>query len=144
MLLTIANHGPLITSTNFFASDHAKNGKLYLSVNAGAVRLLVPPACESAIPDMAAATEVVVSRGPWPAAKGGDSLELLFEDGTDSPFSVHLDSNSFDRLPPAEDAGREWVCTVWVAHRGDVPRRAIEKPCWYRVVSRLPWLKPRS
>jgi len=43
-MITIANDGPDIASTNYWATDHARAGIVYLSGNAGAWRLLMPPA----------------------------------------------------------------------------------------------------
>jgi hypothetical protein len=41
-LITITNNGPEIEKTNYFDTNCAKEGKLYLSWNAGAARLLIP------------------------------------------------------------------------------------------------------
>ena len=38
------NHGPLILSSTFWGSEYDQTGKLFVSVNAGAIRLLVPAA----------------------------------------------------------------------------------------------------
>ena len=53
-LLQIENHGPLVVATNYFRTDLARAGALYLSVNAGAFRLLVPAVQRAAISDMRA------------------------------------------------------------------------------------------
>lgn len=143
-LIRIDNHGPLITGTNFFRSDLAGAGKLYLSVNAGAFRLLVPPHLEPAVSEMATGTVAVISRGPWPAEGQADALEVMLDDGTDSPWCCHLDTRSVDRLPLDEDAGRGWVLTVWTRPRrvGSRPHKALERPAYYRRVERLPCLRP--
>jgi hypothetical protein len=41
-ILAIPNHGPLIVASNYWQSGIAARGLLYLSVNGGAFRLLVP------------------------------------------------------------------------------------------------------
>lgn len=63
-ILEITNHGPLITGTNYFDSELAAAGKLYVSVNGGAVRVLLPPAMYGVLADMRSAKYCVVSRGP--------------------------------------------------------------------------------
>jgi hypothetical protein len=68
-------------------------------------------------------------------------VEILFDDGTDSPFALHLSPESFDLLPAEPPAGREWVLTVWELQQG-TPQRALERPCHWRRVPRIPWLKP--
>lgn len=144
--LRIDNHGPLVTGTNFFASDLARAGRVYLSTNAGAFRLLVPPALEGIVSEMAAGTVAVISRGPWPAERLPDALEVMLDDGTGAPWSCHLDPGSLDRMPLDADAGREWVFTVWTRPRraGSRPHKALERPAFYRRAESLPYLLPYS
>ena len=143
-VLQIENHGPLLIASNFWGTEMERAGKFYLSINAGAFRLLVPRGQEPAVTEMATAQEVVVSRGPWPAEGRDEGIELLFEDGSDAPFCLHLSIESLDRLPLAEDAGREWVFTAWTAPRRGRPHKALERPCWYRLVPKIPWLRARE
>jgi hypothetical protein len=138
----IRNHGPLILSTNYWDLPARPGEQLYVSINAGAFRVLLRPAAEQYTDDMRAATICVVSRGPWPAVGLVDAVEILFDDGTDDPFALHLQIESFDRLPLDSDAGREWILSVWTQPRRDRPHKALERPCWYRRVPRIPWLKP--
>jgi hypothetical protein len=142
-LLRIENHGPLITATNFWESAAEAAGKLYLSINGGAFRLLVPRSQEPAIAEMTTGKEVIISRGPWPQMRLPDGLELLFEDGSDSPYALHLSIESADRLPRAKDAGKEWIFTAWSAPRRGRPHQVLQRPCWYRLVPKIPYLKPR-
>lgn len=143
-VLQIENHGPLLIASNFWGTEMERAGKFYLSINGGAFRLLVPRSQEPAVTEMATAREVIVSRGPWPAEGRDEGIELLFEDGTDAPFCLHLSIESLDRLPLAEDAGREWVFTAWTAPRRGRPHKALERPCWYRLVPKIPWLRARE
>lgn len=137
-ILTINNDGPQIVSTNYFDISLARRGAFYVSINAGAFRLLVPPTYEQAIADFQTAREVIVSRGTW---QGKEALELLFDDHTDNPYSIHVGPGQYDRLPLASDAGKAWQFSAWVKH-GQQLQRAYESPCYYRVVRSLPYLKP--
>lgn len=143
-LLRIDNHGPLITGTNYFRSDPATAGNLYLSTNAGAFRLLVPPLLETIVSELATGKVAVITRGPWPAMRLADALEIMLDDGTQNPWSCHLDTNSLDRMPTDEDAGREWLFTVWTRPRraGMRPHKALERPAFYRRADKLPCLLP--
>ena len=145
-MLEIKSHGPLITRTNFWDLPESQLGKVFVSLNAGAFRLLLPPSAEPALADMSAAKECVVSRGPWPADDQADGVEILFDDGTDDPFAIHLSVSTanFDRLPTAENDSSEWLLTVWTRPRRGKPHKALERPCWYRIVPQIPWLKPRG
>lgn len=144
MTLTIKNHGPLVLSSNYWRSDHATAGNLYLSTNAGAFRLLVPPLLETIVSELATGKAAVITRGPWPAAGQDDALEIMLDDGTDRPWSCHLDVRSLDRMPLDTDAGREWIFTVWTRPRraGDRPHKALERPAYYRRAESLPCLRP--
>ena len=77
-VLRIENDGPLILSTNFYHTDLARRGLFYLSLNAGAFRLLVPPQHLGAVREMRTARDVVVSRGPMTLEGRAlpDALEL--------------------------------------------------------------------
>lgn len=146
-MLKIENHGPLITATNYWSLPPKRGELCFVSVNAGAFRLLLRPEAREHIPDMQAAREVLISRGPWPAARLPDAIEILFEDGSTDPFALHLQIESFDRLPTDSDQGKPWTLSVWdnrTANPRPRPRQVLERPCWYRRVSILPWLKPRE
>lgn len=136
-MLTIQNDGQEIVSTNFWRTEHAARGYLYLSSNAGAFRLLVPPAREADIIEMMAAREAVISRGPWTVQGGREAVAILFEDLSDSPYVVHIVSEQCDRLPTIEDRNKTFVLTIWTE-----AGKAGSMPAKVRMVKRLPWLKP--
>jgi hypothetical protein len=137
-LFQIQNAGPEITATNYFELPHAAAGKVLVSCNAGAFRVLVPDSAAGYIEEMRTGLVVIVSRGPWPAEGRDDAFELLFDDHTPSPFALHLSPESFDRLPARGDEGRSFVLSVWT--RG--PVKQLERPCRYRRVPSIPCLKP--
>ena len=141
--ITISNHGPLITASNYWQSDLARAGKLFLSTNAGAFRLLIPPAHGNIVAELRTGKHVIVSRGPWPSEQLPDAVEILFDDGSDNPFALHLSPESLDRMPLDTDAGKEWLFTVWTApRRNGPPHKALERPAYYRRVDALPCLLP--
>lgn len=139
--IEVENEGPLIAATNFWGSEYDDAGKYYCSVNAGAVRLLLPRAQRSLVTEVQAAQYVILSRGPWPAANVPEAVELLFEDGTDNPYVLHLTAASFDQLPAQPEPGREWVLSVWTLE-DDRPHKAMELPCKWRRSRKLPDLSP--
>jgi hypothetical protein len=139
--ITIINHGPIITATNYWGSDLERAGKLFVSCNAGAVRVLVPRGHRQMIDECRSCRYVILSRGPWPSEGLPDAVELFFEDGTDSPFALHLSPEPFDLLPDEPPAGREWIITLWELKKGQ-PHKALERVCYWRRVPQLPWLKP--
>lgn len=142
--IEVQSHGPLVLSSTYWGSEWERRQLLFLSPNAGAFRLLLPRGLEQAVDEMRTGQEIVISRGPWTDQGGRDALELLFDDGTDSPFSLHLDARQCVPLPAAGDAGKEWVFSVWTAPRRGKPHLAIQRPCWYRLVPAIPCLQPRE
>ncbi|MEW6095681.1 MAG: hypothetical protein AB1567_04025 [bacterium] len=136
MPIIVQNNGAEIIYTNYWQSEYAQRGFFYLSINAGTFRLLVPTHHEVEIADWEKATEVIVSRGPWPQTGKLDAVEILFEDGTSNPYAIHLGSESVDRMPLDTDQDHTWRFTVWMANG-----KRLEFPCRYRVVKSLPCLE---
>jgi hypothetical protein len=140
-VIVVSNHGPLILSSNFWESEYAAAGKLYVSVNAGTIRILVPQSNRELIAECRKAKYAILSRGPWPAAGLPEAVEILLEDGSDSPYSLHLSPTSFDQLPAEPPEGREWLLTIWTLKSGRA-HKSVERICHWRRVASLPWLKP--
>ncbi|MBN9032568.1 MAG: hypothetical protein BGO05_24615 [Rhizobiales bacterium 63-7] len=136
-MLEIENDGQAILSTNYWTSDYAARGLAYLSWNAGAARLLVPAIKRTWLKEMQGAESVIVSIGPWSAARGKDGIELLFEDHSNSPFALHLSQEQTDRVLPAGEHGASF--TVIVLCQGD---DALYFPGLFRRVPAIPFLKP--
>ena len=133
-MITIVNQGQILKSTNYWDSELARNGYFFLSWNAGAGRLLIPDAHKASIREMKTGREVIISRGKL---DGRDALELMFEDGSDSPYCIHLVAEQCDRLIPDTDQGGGFVVALWT--RGGMKLRI---PGRYRVVEALPCLDP--
>lgn len=141
-MFEIQNHGPLILSSNYWELPEAVAGKFLVSLNAGAFRLLIPANQEGLIPELQTAKGVAISRGPWPAQGLADAFEVLFDDGTSSPYALHCTPESFDRLPTAENVAGEWIFTAWTQPRRGKPRCVLERPCRYRLSPKIPDLRP--
>ncbi len=109
--LQISNHGPLITASDFWGGPIDRAGKIFASVNAGAIRLLIPALARDMIAAARQSSHAVLSRGPWPAMGLADAVEIMWEDGSDDPYALHLSPESFDLLPGEPDAGREWIAS---------------------------------
>lgn len=136
-MFVIQNQGQAIAATDYWQSEHARAGLLYLSWNAGCARLLVPDAAKSLLREMRHAREVIVSRGPWSGQGGREALELLWEDDSDAPFAVHLVAEQTDRLIPDTDQGCGFTVAAW--SRGGLKGRW---PGRYRRVDEIPCLQP--
>lgn len=136
-MLIVRNDGKKIIETNFWDSPMAQAGYAYLSWNAGAARLLLPNTLVSAVNDMRAATQVIVSRGPWIERGGREAVEVLFDDDTDAPFSICLAMEQTDRRLPACSQGGGFSVDVWT--RTGCQASIQGK---YREVAMIPCLEP--
>lgn len=96
-LITIANSGKDIVETNYFDTDHAKNGFVYLSCNAGDIRLLLPDEAANMLCEIDAATSVTIE----PSISITGCIDIVFEDGTSSPFSITVSKQMIDRQLPS-------------------------------------------
>lgn len=134
--INIGNNGQEITETNYWQTSFARDGLFFLSWNAGAARLLIPKSVEDCISEMNGASYVVVSSGTW---KGSDAVEILFEDDSDMPFSIHIKQEFVDRIIPPSSNGNSFVFTVWTESG---KKKTFEGK--YRVVQELPCLQPWS
>lgn len=136
MMLVVNNDGAYIRETNYWETDYARRGFLYLSINAGAFRLLVPPGMREVAWEARKAEYAVITRGPWVGRN--DSFEILFEDHSDNPYSIHVVREQVDRLPLTEDEGRTDLQLLVYTRRG----LEAELPARYRTAPQLPYLQP--
>lgn len=141
-ILEITNHGPLITGSNYWQSEMAANGMLYLSVNAGAFRLLVPSVHRAVISDMRkGAKYAVLSFLPLEKWQDGQyCAEWMIEDGSADPWSCHLSPGQVDRCPTSDDVAKPWIASVWDLKKGR-PHKCLERLAHCQIVPSLPWLK---
>jgi len=136
-IIAIENDGQNIKNTNYFESPAAKEGYVFLTINAGAFRLLVPDnIAAKLVGEIATANEVIVSRGRWVAQNGIDAFEIMFEDNSDSPYCFHISAKQADTYPVESDCGKQWNFTVWNS-KGKI----AEFPSWYRTVEQIPCLE---
>jgi len=105
-MIQIGNKGPDIASTNYWTTEHAARGFCYLSANAGTWRLLVPKVAEHLLPEMRTGNRVTIeksiqARGCW---------DLVFEDGSSSPFALTIDRRQVDRtITPGQCRFAVWT-----------------------------------
>jgi hypothetical protein len=133
MALVIKNDGQEILSSTFWDSETAN---FFLSVNAGAVRLLIPDSRINEIRKMTGKL-VIISRGPcWPEADK-DAIEIMFDDGSKTPYSIQLKAEQTDDLITASMHGSALTFSAWKKNAVKI----FERPARFRTVIRLPCLE---
>jgi hypothetical protein len=134
MAFLIENNGPEILSSNFWDSDKAN---FFLSINDGAARLLIPDSRIDEIRKMITGKLVILSRGPcWPQSNK-DAIEIRFDDGSKTPYSIQLTTEQTDDLVPSSIHGRNLTFSAW----GKNAIKIFERPARFRMVKRLPCLE---
>lgn len=116
-MITIENDGQDIASTNYWSLEHAHRGLLYLSANAGAWRLLVPKGAEHHLPEIRTGKTAIIEPSIHML---GQCWDVVFEDGSDSPFSLAIDKRQTDRAMQDGDC----VLAVWTE-----AGKVLELPC---------------
>jgi hypothetical protein len=139
-MIEVVNDGPLVVSSTYWGSEYERSGKLFFSTHAGAVRVLLPSSATPVLKDLRAAEYAILSRGPWPGV-APEGVEILWEGRSDSLPAWRVTAANFDRLPGEPPPGKQWVISVWDLREGR-PHQALERPCYWRRVPRLPWLQP--
>lgn len=91
---SVENNGPELLRTDYWTTSHAQKGLCYLSGNAGVLRLLVPSAQDANLAEMKTATRVTIERSMLDPDR---AFDIVFEDGTPSPFFLSLDFQQKDR-----------------------------------------------
>lgn len=138
-MIVLSGEGPEITATNFWESEYDREGLFFLSIRAGVARLLVPDALRDAVNEFRTGREVVISRGPRPDVGVRDAVEIMFDDGSRSPFALYIMPEQTHGLAAGPELRR---CTVWVRGEGGQSVKALDLPAFYRTSRRLPDRSP--
>lgn len=107
-MIHIENDGPRIVSTDYWQSEHAARGLVYLSVNAGAVRLLVPHGWPDLESERVTRASVQIVGAPRVGV-----AHIVLEDGSSDPAFLTVDARQCDRALPASEVGRRVTLLVY-------------------------------
>ncbi|MES2662276.1 MAG: hypothetical protein V4629_03140 [Pseudomonadota bacterium] len=123
----------MIKSTNYWESFQALNGWVYLSWGGGCARLLIPKVSYKYLIKMRTVKNIVITKGSFKDKL--NCFEIMFEDGSESPFSIIIQPEQTDKLS-WDDKGK-FPFTVWT-------EQGMFKKFWgwYRTAVKLPYLMP--
>ena len=133
-MTSIRNDGAKLVETDYWETDYARSGLLFLSWNAGAARLLIPPSQIWLVEEFRSGEYVIISRGPWIDNDGKQGIEIMVEDHTNTPFFWMLTLDFCDRIMPSTSSGTEIQFDVYTRDG-----KTLSKPGHYRVVPQLPY-----
>jgi hypothetical protein len=120
--IEISNKGPDIASTNYWNTKQADAGLVYLSANAGALRLLLPSKIGGHLDEMRTGKRVLIEPSMQTPRTHWD---LIFDDGTPSPFFVSISSRQMDR---GMTAGTGVPFSVWTSRGKELEFKAEIRP----------------
>ncbi|MDD2223665.1 MAG: hypothetical protein PHF42_09525 [Pseudomonas sp.] len=118
MPIIIQNNGPEIVATNYWQTQNAADGLLYLTASGGCLRLLVPKPLEKIVPILQGAEIVSVEHSTF---RGQKSYDLVFHDGTAEPFVITVVATSVDWRSLLW--GRANFFSVWTEQGQQLSRR---------------------
>lgn len=133
-LITIGNDGTEIIETTYWESSYAKAGKVFLSINAGAFRLLVPDGVFD-LQEAETGKDIIISLGPGMGKHA--MFEIMFDDTSDNPYCVFFGSEQSDRLPNDSDHKKIGPFIVY----GKGLQVLLIGKCYFRKVNRIPCMK---
>ncbi len=133
-MIQIESEGQDIIKTNFWNTEWNKKGAVACSLNAGALRLLIPDRNQGFIREMQTAKAVIVSKGK---CRGRTAYEFLFDDGTSTPFSLLIGDNQMVLQIADHEHGKPIRVTAWT--RG--VKKQFDMEGRFRVVRSLPCLR---
>lgn len=137
--------GGRVASTTYWQTLGARNGMTYLQWSPRGAHLLVPRSCMTHTLDMLICRQVVVSVGRMAEFENcGDVYEVMFDDGSDAPFAIHLvadDSSSKDSLD-TDQWEPEHGSTRCIEIVAEVGVASFVKVCHFREVASLPSRAP--
>jgi len=108
MNLVIINNGKDILETNYFEHQLNKNNLFYLSFNDKAFRLLVPSEYLHVVAEMKQAKKIKIMKDT-----DYDMLKIMFDDLSEKPFVLNLDTRLFDRTILDCNIGQKASFSVW-------------------------------
>jgi hypothetical protein len=117
--IQIVNNGPLLLSTTYWGTEPARRGLMLLCGNAGALRLLVPMAAEHNMQEMRTGSSVTIER----SQDRERDVDVVFEDGTKSPFFVALHARQMINAGP----GAKKLLPFYVYTSNGMPMRFVAK-----------------
>ncbi len=110
-MIHIANDGQAVVSTSYWSTPHADAGYLYVSINAGAIRVLVPAATAYLL------DELPPVGTPCEYRQGARICSIILLDDPADPHAIEVDAQQVDRRLLASDVGRT-VPLLWYVQGG--------------------------
>lgn len=107
-LIMISNEGEKLKETNYWEHELAKQGIVYITCNAGSIRVLIPNSKEFFIPEIKTGKIVEIETS---VVNNRSMFDLFFMDGTPTPFCLSVEKSMIDRSIKKNDKGRLYVYT---------------------------------
>lgn len=124
-MIAIQNEGASIASTTYWSTENAREGFLYLSINAATLRILVPMRTAvfllAELPSVGTPCELHRS-----TLSGHETYQLLWLDDPEAAYAVEIDQRQCDRGVPAAEDGRV-LSLVWYVAAGAEGVREVRR-----------------
>ena len=126
-----------LSDTDYWQLDMCENGFYYCVFNMDKYFLLIPKDRNNLEDEIASTESVIITRGNF---KGKDNwFELMFEDNTDTPYSIMLENEQLNRVS-AQKKGWNGHFYIFSGSLKNCIRK-FDK-VYYRETNTLPCLNP--
>lgn len=96
--ISVINDGPYVKETNYFDSELAKSGVIYISWNANEGRLFLSELHRDAIAEITSVDVSHVLMRTGQLSFGLNGIELMFDDNSLAPYSITITDLASDRV----------------------------------------------
>lgn len=122
-----------VATTDYFETELAKKGLVYLSYCNGCIRMFIPELVEKHIPEMKTGKEIVIS-----VSAKTNQIEIMFDDSSEAPFCINISKEMIDFAIWKKSHNKQ---VDFYAYTEDL-KKVIDTKCYMRIVPSIPCRQP--
>jgi hypothetical protein len=127
-----------LVETNYWKSEMCQKGYYHLSFNNRIYSLLIPESAMNIMDEIYGTQAIVISKGDYKGKEG--CFEILFDDNSDNPFMIILESEQVFFHPSKKDFG--WNGCFYIYSGSLTDYKVYFRNVYYRITETLPFLQP--
>jgi hypothetical protein len=130
--------GGYLAQTDYWNTEMCRRGFYYMVHNNGIFSLLVPEIkINELIKELQTAESVIITRGTY--KNKDDCFEIVFDDKTETPYSIMLEDEQFHRASPLTEG---WHGKLFIYYNSYFESKLTFDKVYYRVKDVIPCYDP--